>query len=158
MVVNADMPGLSAALQGFSRLGPLPRTPEEGANTNLWLATEGPRRDSTATAGPGEADPAGSLGRDRRPRREFFSTTDRLVLGSTAWFFGDAWLGYRVTGPQSPPAKIGTSGPARIEQVAAFRPRGAPGLAYWRFLRPIHGRVFGVMLRQRVRRAATGSR
>ncbi|HUJ64821.1 MAG TPA: DUF2867 domain-containing protein, partial [Acidimicrobiales bacterium] len=75
---------------------------------------------------------------------------DRLVLGSTAWFFGDAWLGYRVTGPQGPPSKIGTSGPARIKQVAAFRPRGAPGLAYWRFLRPVHGRVFEVMARQRV--------
>ncbi len=82
---------------------------------------------------------------------------DRLVLGSTAWFFGDAWLGYRVTGPQGPSAKIGTPGPARIEQVAAFRPRGAPGFTYWRLLRPIHGRVFGVMARQRVPRAATGS-
>ena len=82
---------------------------------------------------------------------------DRLVLGSTAWFFGDAWLGYRVTGPQGPSAKIGTPGPARIEQVAAFRPRGAPGFTYWRLLRPIHGRVFGVMARLRVPWAATGS-
>ncbi len=78
MVVNADTPGLSAALPGFSRLGPLPRTPEEGANTILWLATDGRRRDPTATAGPGEADPGGGLWRDRRPRREYFlSTTGR---------------------------------------------------------------------------------
>ena len=37
MVVNVDTPGLSAALSGFSRLGPLLRAPEEGAATILWL-------------------------------------------------------------------------------------------------------------------------
>jgi uncharacterized protein YbjT (DUF2867 family) len=79
---------------------------------------------------------------------------DRLVLGSTAWFFGDAWLGYRVASPQDSSAKIATSGFARIEQVAAFRPRGLLGLVYWRLLRPVHGSVFQVMVRQRVRRAA----
>ncbi len=83
---------------------------------------------------------------------------DSLVLGSTDWFFGDAWLGYRVTSPQGPSAKIGTPGLARIEQVAAFRPTGAPGFAYWRLLRPVHGRVFRVMARQRVRQAAAGSK
>jgi uncharacterized protein YbjT (DUF2867 family) len=83
---------------------------------------------------------------------------DHLVLGSTSWFFGDAWLGYQVTGPEGPPAQSGPPGPGRIEQVAAFRPRGAPGFTYWRLLRPIHGRVFRVMARQRVRRAATASK
>jgi uncharacterized protein YbjT (DUF2867 family) len=83
---------------------------------------------------------------------------DRLVLGSTAWFFGDAWLGYQVTSGQGRSVKSGASGPTRIEQVAAFRPRGAPGFTYWRLLRPVHGRVFAVMLRQRIRRAGTGSK
>ena len=46
---------------------------------------------------------------------------DNLVLGSTAWFFGDAWLGYRVRSPEDPPPNIGPLKPAWIEQVAAFR-------------------------------------
>jgi dehydrogenase/reductase SDR family member 12 len=78
MVVNGDKPGLGAALPAFSRLGPLRRTPEEGANTILWLATDRPRRDPTTTPGPGEADPADGVWHDRRPRREYFlSTTGR---------------------------------------------------------------------------------
>ncbi len=66
---------------------------------------------------------------------------DRLVLGSLSWFFGDAWLGYLVEGR------------AEIVQVASFRPKGVPGVLYWRLLRPIHGRVFHAMLRHRLRRA-----
>jgi dehydrogenase/reductase SDR family protein 12 len=78
MVVNADSPGLSAALPGLRRLlESLLRTPEEGPEVILWLATDGPRRDPTATAGPGEADPGGGLWRDRRPRREYFLSTIR---------------------------------------------------------------------------------
>ena len=66
---------------------------------------------------------------------------DELVLGSTSWFFGDAWLAYLVEGR------------AEIVQVASFRPKGVPGVLYWRLLRPIHGRVFHAMLRHRLRRA-----
>ena len=39
MVVDTDTPGLSAAPPGSRPVGPLLRTPEKGADTNLWLAT-----------------------------------------------------------------------------------------------------------------------
>ena len=78
MVVDGDTPGLSAALPIFGRWGPLLRTPEEGADTILWLATDGPRWDPTTTAAPGEADPGDGFWHDRRPRQEYFlSTTGR---------------------------------------------------------------------------------
>ena len=54
----ADTPGLRAALPGFSRVvGPLLRTPEEGADTIVWLA-----------AAPDAADLSGLFFLDRRPR------------------------------------------------------------------------------------------
>jgi len=70
-------------------------------------------------------------------------TDDTLVLGTTAWFCGEAWLGYRVTGPPD----------ARVDQVAALRPRGLLGLAYWRALWPVHLVVFRIMSRLQARRA-----
>jgi dehydrogenase/reductase SDR family member 12 len=39
-----DTPGLAAGLPSFSRLGPFLRTPSQGADTVMWLATDGPRR------------------------------------------------------------------------------------------------------------------
>lgn len=71
---------------------------------------------------------------------------DQLVLASANWFCGEGWLGYSVR-----------SGPARLEQVAAFRPKGLLGLAYWRVLCPIHRVVFRRMVRHRVNRAARHS-
>ena len=54
----ADTPGLRTALPGFSRIvGPLLRTPEQGADTIVWLA-----------AAPDAADPSGLFFLDRRPR------------------------------------------------------------------------------------------
>ena len=54
----ADTPGLRTALPGFSRLvGPLLRTPEEGADTIVWLA-----------AAPDAANSSGQFFLDRRPR------------------------------------------------------------------------------------------
>ncbi len=54
----ADTPGLRSALPGFSRVvGPLLRTPEEGADTIVWLA-----------AAPEVADASGLFFLDRRPR------------------------------------------------------------------------------------------
>ena len=44
--------------------------------------------------------------------------------------------------------------PPRMEQAAAFRPKGLLGLAYWWALWPVHQVVFRVMVRSRVRRAA----
>jgi uncharacterized protein YbjT (DUF2867 family) len=67
---------------------------------------------------------------------------DHLVLATRDWFCGDAWLGYRVI-----------SSPPRLEQVAALRPKGLLGLAYWRMLWPVHFVVFRVMARGQVRRA-----
>lgn len=71
-------------------------------------------------------------------------TEDTLVLGTDAWFCGEAWLGYRVT----------SSGEARVDQVAALRPKGLLGFAYWRALWPVHLVVFRVMSRRQARRAA----
>lgn len=65
-----------------------------------------------------------------------------LVLATRDWFCGDAWLGYRVS-----------SSPPRLDQVAALRPKGLLGLAYWRLLWPVHFVVFRVMARGQVRRA-----
>jgi len=54
----ADTPGLRTALPGFSRVvGSLLRTPEEGADTIVWLA-----------AAPDAADLSGLFFLDRRPR------------------------------------------------------------------------------------------
>ena len=54
----ADTPGLWHALPGFARLmGPLLRTPAEGTDTLVWLATT-----------PEPAAHGGSLWLDRRPR------------------------------------------------------------------------------------------
>ena len=54
----ADTPGLRTALPGFSRIvGPLLRTPEEGADTIVWLA-----------AAPAAADLSGLFFLDRRAR------------------------------------------------------------------------------------------
>lgn len=72
-------------------------------------------------------------------------TDDKVVLTTTEWFCGEAWLGYEVGGPD---------GERWVEQVAALRPKGLPGLAYWRALYPIHLVVFRVMSRRQARRAA----
>ena len=68
-----------------------------------------------------------------------------LVLGGVGWFFGDAWLGFRV--------KDGS-----LHQVAAFRPLGIPGFLYWKLLWPVHDLAFARMARHRIRRALGGSR
>ena len=54
----ADTPGLAESLPGFQRvMGPLLRTPGEGADTIVWLATT-----------PSLPVPGGRLYLDRRPR------------------------------------------------------------------------------------------
>ncbi|MEO7557197.1 MAG: DUF2867 domain-containing protein [Acidimicrobiales bacterium] len=69
---------------------------------------------------------------------------DTLVLGTTEWFCGEAWLGYRIT----------DSGWPEVQQVGALRPKGLLGLAYWRTLWPVHLIVFQLMSRRRARRAS----
>jgi uncharacterized protein YbjT (DUF2867 family) len=68
---------------------------------------------------------------------------DTLVLGTTRWFCGEAWLGYRIVGGDRP----------REEQIGALRPLGLLGLAYWRAIWPVHLVVFRVMIRRQARRA-----
>jgi len=72
-------------------------------------------------------------------------TDDTLVLTTSEWFSGEAWLGYEVGG---------SGDRQRVEQVAALRPKGLLGLAYWRALYPIHLVVFRVMSRRQAQRSA----
>lgn len=67
---------------------------------------------------------------------------EHLELVATAWLFGEGWLGWRTAAASG-----------YLEQVAAMRPRGLAGLAYWQVLRPIHFLVFRVMVRDLVRRS-----
>jgi hypothetical protein len=73
---------------------------------------------------------------------------NRLVLGTTRWFCGEAWLGYRIAGEPE----------ARMEQVGALRTKGLPGWLYWRAVWPVHQVVFRVMARKQVSRARALSR
>jgi NAD(P)-dependent dehydrogenase (short-subunit alcohol dehydrogenase family) len=58
----ADTPGVTSSLPRFSRLlGPALRTPEQGADTAVWLAGAAP------------APPTGRFWHDRRPRPEYFA-------------------------------------------------------------------------------------
>jgi hypothetical protein len=70
-------------------------------------------------------------------------TPESLVLSTTSWFCGEAWLGFRVT----------PSDPVRIEQVGSLRTKGLLGMAYWWILLPIHQVAFRSMVRHRVVRA-----
>ena len=57
----ADTPGVAASLPMFRRLaGPILRTPEQGADTAVWLAATNP------------APPTGRFWHDRRPRPEHY--------------------------------------------------------------------------------------
>lgn len=57
----ADTPGVAASLPGFRRLtGRILRTPEQGADTAVWLAATNP------------APPTGRFWHDRRPRPEHY--------------------------------------------------------------------------------------
>lgn len=45
-----DTPGLSESLPSVARLGPLLRTPAQGADTAIWLASDGPRSEDAGHA------------------------------------------------------------------------------------------------------------
>jgi hypothetical protein len=51
---------------------------------------------------------------------------------------GRAWLEFEVND---------APGGARITQTAIFDPIGLPGLLYWYSIYPLHGRIFGGMLK-----------
>lgn len=46
-----DTPGLAAGLPRFAKLGPLLRSAREGADTVVWLAADGPRRETGCEGG-----------------------------------------------------------------------------------------------------------
>lgn len=65
-------PGLTTGLPSFARLGPLLRTPAEGADTAVWLTAGGPPGRPT----PGEPVPdTRGIWLDRRRRSEFYLPT-----------------------------------------------------------------------------------
>jgi dehydrogenase/reductase SDR family protein 12 len=59
-----DTPGLASGLPAFARLGPLLRTPAQGADTVVWLASGGARQDH------GSAGSTEGFFHDRRLRSE----------------------------------------------------------------------------------------
>jgi NAD(P)-dependent dehydrogenase (short-subunit alcohol dehydrogenase family) len=65
-----DTPGLRTGLPNFAKLGPLLRTPAEGADTTVWLAADEPRRAKTSA-------PIDGLWLDRRRRREYYLPSTR---------------------------------------------------------------------------------
>ena len=60
---------------------------------------------------------------------------------------GRAWLEFDV---------VPAAGGAVVHQTAVFEPVGLPGLLYWYALVPVHGFVFGGLLRAIARRALAG--
>lgn len=78
-----DTPGLAAGLPSFIHLGPLLRSPAEGADTVAWLAAGGPRR---GVSGGGTAAPqSDGLWHDRRRRRgEYHLPGTRPPTGEAA--------------------------------------------------------------------------
>jgi NAD(P)-dependent dehydrogenase (short-subunit alcohol dehydrogenase family) len=94
-------PGLATGLPSFARLGPLLRTPDQGADTAVWLTAGGaPRR-----AAPGEpALDTRGIWLDRRRRSEFYlPTTYRRPAnqrrdGAALW----EWCAARAAVPTRP--------------------------------------------------------
>jgi len=80
-----DTPGLATGLPSFGRLGPLLRTPLQGADTAVWLAAGGPRRQTS----PSER--AGGIWLDRHGRSAYYLPTtyrrpdDRRRDGEALW-------------------------------------------------------------------------
>jgi hypothetical protein len=74
---------------------------------------------------------------------------DRLLrLAAEMRLPGRAWLQFEVT-----PAPGG----CRLRQTAIFDPVGLGGLLYWYALAPLHGLIFGGMVRGIARAALSGS-
>jgi dehydrogenase/reductase SDR family member 12 len=66
-------PGLVTGLPTFAKLGPLLRTPAQGADTVAWLAADEPRRNQ----GPAQID---GLWHDRHRRGEYYVPSTRRTL------------------------------------------------------------------------------
>ena len=87
-----DTPGLAAGLPSFVHLGPLLRTPLQGADTAVWLAAGGPRQHTSSSGRPGGI----WLDRHRRPAfylpNTYRSREDRRRDGEALW----EWCTHRV--------------------------------------------------------------
>jgi uncharacterized protein YbjT (DUF2867 family) len=71
---------------------------------------------------------------------------DELVLETSSWKVGEAWLGYRIDAAGQ-----------RLWMAGALRPKGILGFLYWKLLEPIHRRVFVAMARRRLRQPEVGA-
>jgi uncharacterized protein YbjT (DUF2867 family) len=78
---------------------------------------------------------------------EAYEPDRRLRLSADLKLPGRGWLEFEVT-------PLDGGGRSRIRQTATFDPRGLLGRAYWYAILPIHGLMFGGMLKQIARRAA----
>lgn len=65
-----NTPGLATGLPRFAKLGPLLRSPEQGADTIAWLAADEPRRTDASA-------PLDGLWHDRHRRGEYYVPTTR---------------------------------------------------------------------------------
>ena len=81
-------------------------------------------------------------------RVEHVSVPHRLLLRAEMKLPGRAWLEWQIH-------SVG-AGRCELTQTALFEPRGLAGLAYWHVLRPVHGLIFGGMLRALAHRASLG--
>jgi uncharacterized protein YbjT (DUF2867 family) len=77
-------------------------------------------------------------------RVEAYEPDRRLRLAAEMRVPGRAWLEFEVTD---------APGGTEITQTAIFDPIGLPGLLYWYGIYPLHGRIFGGMLRAIAARA-----
>lgn len=82
-------------------------------------------------------------------RVEAYEPDRRLRLFAEMRLPGRGWLEFEVRG---------AGGGSIIRQVATFDPVGLGGLLYWYLIYPVHGVVFGGMLRAICRAAVPGSR
>lgn len=85
----AATPGLASGLPSFSRLGPLLRRPEEGANTAVWLAA-GAALPSGAPGVPTPLPLERGVWHDRRRRGEYYlpwtrPREERIMQGRQLW-------------------------------------------------------------------------
>jgi NAD(P)-dependent dehydrogenase (short-subunit alcohol dehydrogenase family) len=87
-----DTPGLATGLPSFGRLGPLLRTPPQGADTVVWLAAGGPHQRASLPSRPG------GIWLDRHRRPAFYLPTtyrgpaERRRDGEALW----EWCTHRV--------------------------------------------------------------
>jgi NAD(P)-dependent dehydrogenase (short-subunit alcohol dehydrogenase family) len=93
----AETPGLANSLPSVARLGPLLRTPAQGADTAAWLASDGPANESSKSDGRRPRD--GGIWLDRRLRRMYYlpntyvAPSRRLRDGQDLWAWCEARSG-----------------------------------------------------------------